>query len=81
MRKIPLRNARTATIIATALVILLLLPVAGELWAPARTSEMMGGRMMVWGFLWAFLVFLAIVVLVVLVGMIIWQRPHRQRLK
>lgn len=68
------RNALVS--VGIALGILLLIPVVGDIVAPTRTSEMMGGRMMIWGFLWAFLVFLAILVLVVLVGMKVWQRVH-----
>lgn len=54
---------RTLTIATLALAILLVIPVVGHLWAPFPTSEMMGGRRMVWGFLWLLAVVLALVIL------------------
>lgn len=73
------RNALAGA--AITLGILLLIPIVGDIFAPTRTSEMMGGRMMVWGFLWAFLVFVAILVLVVLLGVRVWQRVHSRWLR
>ena len=66
------RNPITTT--AVALAILLLLPLAGEIWAPMRTSEMMGGRMMVWGFAWFALVLVVTVLLLSLAGAALWRR-------
>jgi hypothetical protein len=65
------------TIVAVGLAILLLLPVAGGIWAPIRTSEIMGGRMMVWGFGWLVLVLVATLLLLSLAGAAVWRRRRR----
>lgn len=65
---------RLTVVAALSLVILLLLPVAGEIVAPLRTSEMMGGRMMVWGLLWLLAVVLVILILLVVGAVAAWQR-------
>ena len=67
----------TITIAAVATAILLLLPLAGEIWAPMRTSEIMGGRMMVWGFAWLALVLIVTLVLLSLAGAALWRRRRR----
>lgn len=70
-----LNAKRKLTVVAAlSLVILLLLPVAGEIVAPLRTSEMMGGRMMVWGLLWLLAIVLVILFLLVVGAVAAWQR-------
>lgn len=70
-----LNAKRKLTVVAAlSLGILLLLPVAGEIVAPLRTSEMMGGRMMVWGLFWLLVVVLVILVLLVVGAVAAWQR-------
>lgn len=62
---------------ALGLGILLLIPIAGSIWAPLRTSEVMGGRMMVWGLLWLLAVVLAVLVLLAIGAAASWRRLRR----
>ena len=67
----------TITIVAVALGMLLLLPLAGDVLAPMRTREIMGGRMMVWGFAWFALVLVVTLLLLSLAGAAVWRRRRR----
>ena len=55
------------------LAILLAVPIIGQVWAPVTTSEMMGGRRMVWGFVWLITVVLTILTLAVIGVAAAWR--------
>ena len=65
---------RTLTIVVIGLAILLAVPIIGQVWAPVTTSEMMGGRRMVWGFVWLITVVLTILTLVAIGVAAAWRR-------